>query len=1192
MSMETPLAMQDLLQRALHHQVRLSEYSHPVYIEEADDVDGLISLTVRTRDGQSQEILISPSDLEIALQEVTQQGVERVPVNSQDFFLQIEAARIRLAYSFDPFFAVSMSGVQALPHQLQAVYERMLPQARLRFLLADDPGAGKTIMAGLLLKELKLRGVINYVLILTPAPLTVQWQDELYSKFDETFEVISSDMVGNQLAGNLWERYRQCIASVDFVKQEHILRNLEQVPWDLVIIDEAHKCSARTQGEKVSKTRRYQMAERISASTERLLLLTATPHSGNPDQFAHFLRLLDADQFPDPRYDGLAIDREVLTDTRTGGRDQWFLRRIKEELLDRDGNKLFKKRDVGTVPFKLTYTEEKLYDHVTEYINRFLPHQQGNASRRNSVALARTVLQRRLASSLHAIHNSLERRAQKFRDIVEELERNPKSEHEKILQKHRLWASSGYEDDERESGDLDEAQDDAMESFPVALRIDQLGDEIRALEKLIQETINVMESGEEAKLKALRDCLQGEKFRELTDQGQTGVLLIFTEHRDTLNYLRKNLRGWGYTTCEIHGGMNAVQRREAAQRFFDTVQICLATEAAGEGINLQFCHLMINYDVPWNPNRLEQRMGRIHRIGQKHDVSIFNFVATNTVEGKILARLFTKLEEIRKELKDRVFDVIGPLLRANEINLEDMLRGVAINRNNLEEYEGQIERLSSEQLKQLEEATGVALAKSHVDLSWMKGVDIRSQERRLMPEYVQKFFLRAAERVKMKIYQRINQLFTIEHVPQALRNPQLASARRNGLPEQEYKQVTFDKAIQQDENVPPAILLSPGHPLFAALTEVLLRDLETTQGQAALFVDPRATESYQVHFFEVQIVTEDPLIDARRGGNVDEGRTQVLYSTMAAILDGPHGREQAPADLLHDLTPLEESARLLDNTLPELPDPSQVTALEKWVRVKVQFPMKQEQARERQRLLQIRREYVTKMFDEQIKRVQSKWMKLYQRVQKGDDAARLARDEADKRQKELKIRKREKLEELDRLQVVREGAVRYMGTAQVVPIAATSLAAEFEQESHIPTGKLVRDDEIERIGMEYVMAYERAQGRQPEDISKNYDGSGFDIRSLGPDDIRRIEVKSRARAGEFVELTPNEWLQAHRHGDSYWLYVVWSCATEPHLIMIQNPAQNLAQFVQEQIVIEGYRVPGEVIQRWQERAEKQGVEEK
>src|SRR2546426_3006774 len=526
MAAELPLDIETLIHRALRQQVRLPEFSQPVYIEDAQGIDDLVSLSVRTRDGQTGQTIVPAAEVAAALEEASvQESVGQMLANPLDFFLLVEAARIRLAYSFDPFFAVSMSGVQALPHQLQAVYERMLPQARLRFLLADDPGAGKTIMAGLLLKELKLRGVITYVLILTPAPLTLQWQDELYSKFDETFEVVNSDMVGNQMAGNIWDRYRQCIASLDFAKQERITQSLEQIPWDLVIIDEAHKCAARTQGEKMAKTRRYQLAERLSVSAERILLLTATPHSGDPSQFAHFLRLLDADQFPDPRYDGLQLDRSIMEDSREGGRDQWFLRRIKEELRDRDGNPLFTKRHARTVPSELTWAEKRLYDHVTQYINRFLPYQQGG-TRRSSVALARTVLQRRLASSLNAIHRSLERRASHFKGILQELERVPTSEHEKILQKYRLLASSGYEDEEREGDDLDERQDEAMESFPVVLRVDQLRDEVRALENLVQEATTVMALGEESKLSALRRCMEDTQFHELTDG--RGKLLIFT----------------------------------------------------------------------------------------------------------------------------------------------------------------------------------------------------------------------------------------------------------------------------------------------------------------------------------------------------------------------------------------------------------------------------------------------------------------------------------------------------------------------------------------------------------------------------------------------------------------------------------------------------------------------------------------
>ena len=524
---------------------------------------------------------------------------------------------------FDPHFAVSLSGVRPLPHQLEAVYEKILPQARLRFLLADDPGAGKTIMAGLLLKELKLRQVIERVLILAPAPLTLQWQDELRSKFSETYEVINSNLAKGQLAGNPWERFRQCIASIDFAKRDDIISGILQVDWDLVIIDEAHKCSAR---KLKDPSRRYRLARELSRISERILLLTATPHQGNAEQFHNFLLLLDPDQFIS---DTLNPEMLSLDDS------PWFLRRIKEDLKDFEGRKLFKERHTITVPFELSEPEKFLYDRVTKYINRYLGKTKGK--KQASVALARTVLQRRLASSLNAIFSSLKKRQKRFADLLEELNNLSPGE-----QRDRLMSLGKIVDTEQDSDDRDEEEleDIAVESTVVE-EIDQLREELDELERLVKLARETIEIGTERKLNALKECLARAEFSELKDG--RGKLLIFTEHRDTLAYLKQNLTTWGYTTCEIHGGMNPIARKQAQADFRLSKQICLATDAAGEGINLQFCQLMINYDLPWNPNRLEQRMGRIHRIGQERAVYIFNFLAENTVEGRVLSKLLTKL---------------------------------------------------------------------------------------------------------------------------------------------------------------------------------------------------------------------------------------------------------------------------------------------------------------------------------------------------------------------------------------------------------------------------------------------------------------------------------------------------------------------------------------------------------------------
>lgn len=258
------------------------QFTGLVTVESAKVFEDTILLRVRTQKGELREATIAIADIEQVL--ASQEKIGHVSIDANQFFLFIESARIKLSYAYDPHFAVSLSGVRPLPHQLEAVYERILPQVRLRFLLADDPGAGKTIMGGLLLKELKLRGVVERILILAPAPLTVQWQDELRSKFSETFEIINSNLAKGQLAGNTWERFRQCIASIDFAKREDIAAGILQVDWDLVIVDEAHKCSARSLGDELRKTGRYKLVEDLSVVTERILLLTATPHQGNIDQ--------------------------------------------------------------------------------------------------------------------------------------------------------------------------------------------------------------------------------------------------------------------------------------------------------------------------------------------------------------------------------------------------------------------------------------------------------------------------------------------------------------------------------------------------------------------------------------------------------------------------------------------------------------------------------------------------------------------------------------------------------------------------------------------------------------------------------------------------------------------------------------------------------------------------------------------
>jgi superfamily II DNA or RNA helicase len=1181
------------------------QFNGVVTVEDASLVEDIVLLRVRTQQGDLKDAYIGTAEAEEIAS--AQNQFSEVPVDANQFFLFVESARIKLAFAYDPHFAVSLSGVRPLPHQLEAVYERMLPQVRLRFLLADDPGAGKTIMAGLLLKELKLRGVIERVLILAPSPLTLQWQDELRSKFTETFEVINSTLAKGQLAGNPWERFRQCVASIDFAKRDDVVPGILQVDWDLVIVDEAHKCSARTQGDDLRRTGRYELVEALSRNCERILLLTATPHQGDVDQFHNFLRLLEPEQF---------ISNQLNPEMLKLADSPWFLRRIKEELKDFEGRKLFKKRFAITVPFELSPPEERLYKKVTTYINKFLGKAPGR--KQAAVALARTVLQRRLASSLNAIFSSLKRRRQRFADLLDELDGlSPEDQHA------RLFNLGKPIDIEKESDDCEEEElEDLAIDAIVAERLDQLRDELDELSHLVKLAEQTIQAGTEMKLNKLKECLNRAEFAEL--KGGEGKLLLFTEHRDTLEYLKQHLTDWGYTTCEIHGGMNPIARKTAQKDFQLNRQICLATEAAGEGINLQFCQLMINYDLPWNPNRLEQRMGRIHRIGQKRDVYIFNFLAANTVEGRVLDKLFTKLEEIRGAMGDRVFDVIGQLLQLNDIRFEDMVREATYAKANEEDVLEQIERIDPERLEELEEKTGVALATSHVDLSQIRRTqsqDYRSEEQRLMPRYIEEFFKRSCEFLGINLEVRADGLWRVPYLKEEFRSNNLDSVRRLGTAEKHYPKLSFYKEQLANPAHQDAELLSPGHPLFAAIAERLDVELdESICTGSALFVDADADEPYRIYFFEVQVA-----------GQQRSGKDTVLKASLSAVMEKASG-ELTPIfpDALHDLAPLtltpspspqgegrqtiaftpnpspqeeesqsiaftpnpspqEEESQSIAFTPPlprerglggeglRPPSPQEQERVEKWIKVKIQVPMVQQEQQQRQRELQIRQDYLDKAMGAAIKDAQTTQMKLAAKVAGGDETYRVARDSAQKKVKDLQERYKNKRGELDYLKIVSFGRVTYLGSALVhpAPIAVAQMPG------------MKNDPEVEAFAMKWVMEHERQRGWEPEDVSNNHDGSGFDIRSVGPihpqteiSPVRRIEVKGRAQGNQEVSLTSNEWRKAQQLGDSYWLYVVWGCKTSaPQLLKIQNPAKVLVGDAKEIRQVTRYLVPVEALQR-------------
>ncbi len=1145
-----------------------------VTIESVRALGSGAEVRVRLASGELDEAVLPPEDLAQIIKDQPEEPQAVKPLDADKLRLVVESARIRLAYAYDRQFAVSLSGIRTLPHEIEAVYLRMLPQPRLRFLLADDPGAGKTIMAGLLVKEMKLREAIERVLILVPAPLTIQWQDELLRFFGETFQIIHSGNDQQQLI-NLWQRESQVIASLDYAKQDDVRERVTQQRWDLVIIDEAHKCSAYTKrsagrGDEVDKTKRYQLAERLAASDSHLLLLTATPHHGDDDRFGHFVRLLDADLFPEPHKLGEKaglVRREILS---LGEDCPWALRRLKEDLKDLHGRRLFPDRFAHTVAFRLNHEEYNLYKAVTAYINEFLP--QASGKRRNSVALARTVFQRRLASSTRAIHESLQRRLRKLQDIEKEIEGLPSAQ----LGKKLAYLQGRLPDIEQDEDDLDdEARDQLLDETTVAMGVDQLRAEIAALREIETRASRVRQHAQDSKLAALKECLTKAEFHELVDG--RGKLLIFTEHRDTLNHLLEHIQAWGYSTCEIHGGMNPHERKRAQEDFRISRQICVATEAAGEGINLQFCHLMINYDLPWNPTRLEQRLGRIHRIGQERDVHAFNFVANSSedgqpiIEGRILERLLHKLEQMRAVLADRVFDVIGEVLSLNEVNLPEMLRDVAYEPRRLEEYLDLIEQIDPGRLKKYEEATGIALARANVDFSSFLKSNVEAEERRLMPKYVEEQFIKAAQEIGLKVEPRADGLWRVEHVLADLRSDRRESIRRLGKPDPAYRKFTFHKDhLEQDAHI-DAVLIGPGHSLYAVVDERLNELLVEYQGGQAVYIDTQAEAPYHLHFFEMSV-----------RGQTSKGEPAVLSAELVAVREELAGAATSerfsvvPADALIDLP-----------AHPAPPDsvwPLDLTAASDYLKTSLQMARRAACQEDRRHYAQVCRDYLERSFNMRIRAAQDRVMTLRVREAESPEVG-LARQRAEQDLADLNRTRTERLAGLDRLAVARHGPIRHVASALVLP-STTSSAAQINAILEDIDPEIRRRSEL--AAEDVVIAYETSRGWETERVG--HLKIGFDIRSLAPANpetgyrdpvigVRRIEVKGRRR-GQPIRLTTNEWYKAQQLGDSYWLYVVWDPldGPDPRPLIIQNPAKHLDHAKREVVAARYFDLPGEAIE--------------
>ena len=1031
--------------------------------------------------------------------------------------LGLQAYALCIAYEFDPYFGLSISRVDPLPHQLEAVYDYLLKLARVRFLLADDAGAGKTVMAGLLIRELELRGLAERILIICPANLAFQWQRELKEKFDAKFLVLKGQDIRDQFGVNQWLERNRVITSLDLAKRQEILPGLRQVHWDVVIVDEAHRMSA---ADESHKSLRYRLGELLRDISDHMLLLTATPHKGDPQNFSLFLQLLDADAYADVKSIREAMDRR---------RAPFYLRRTKEAMVyfperRADGTwaaeRIFTKRIPHTVDFQIDGAEFDLYRDVTRFVKRESARAaaEGEDPRARAIGFLMSLYQRRLASSTYAMRRSLENRARRL---------------EKGLKRAQDLARQAPPDlpDPEELEEMEESERERLEAMLEAITLarsaDQVREEVQELRRLEAQAQTVEDAGAEGKLSKFKDLLHKEGFFDHPNQR----LLLFTEFKDTLDYLVERLTSWGFRVGCIHGGMKSGSRDEpgtrlhAEQQFREgEIQVLVATEAAGEGINLQVCNILFNYDIPWNPNRLEQRMGRIHRYGQRKDCLIFNFVATNTIEGRVLQRLLEKLQEIRDALEDdAVFNVVGEILPAAHV--ERVLRDYYAGRLGDADLEERLLRNVDEgQFRAICQNALEGLASKKLNLEMLIERRARAQERRVVPETIARFLCEAAEFVPLtlKTIPSLPHTFEPARTPPVLRRYEKAPDWKLPALADRYPRCSTDREAAEMEKLE---WVTPGHPLFEAIRRHTHAQALEALGKGATFHSLQHEQPARIDFYRARVV---------------DGLGQVVHEQLFAVELAEGGEPQLrEPGLLGNFAPADPPAEM--PAIAALPEPTA------WLHEHALAPFLEETRNDRLAEVEQVSAHVELSLTELLLRADEEIGRAAAEVEQKIAGAEGRLAQAETRHAELLARRERRRTDLERQRALTLQAVERLTSVLVIP----------HPEREAPEVRRLKPNfETEAAAMRVVMEHERAQGRQVYDVSEK--NLGYDVTSLdlASGELRLIEVKGLGAASGTILLTPNERRVAEDRRDCYWLYVVTDCDTTPRL---QEPIKNPAR---------------------------------
>lgn len=1059
-----------------------------------------------------------------------------------------EAIRLAHGHQFNPVFASETARIDPLPHQRIAVYERMLKQDPLRFMLADDAGAGKTIMTGLIIREMLLRGRIRRVLIVPPAGLVGNWKRELELLFRLRFQIVSGADVRtrNPFQGSDGDLV---VVSLDTLRGDNAFSRLgdsDALPYDLVVFDEAHKLSVSKQNARVRKTRRYQLAEALagcSDSTSRfdglgwsarhLLLLTATPHMGKAAPYYFLWKLIDPV--------GLATEESFKLFSEEA-HSRHFIRRTKEEMVGLDGSALFPPRECLTFSYDLSPDEQALYDATTDYLR----NTYGRAlSNRPAIQLAMGVFQRRLASSTWAVLRSFERRIEKLRAIIADIKAGRTNSaglrrvQEVLDRKHNAdyFDTHSADEDTREDGigETHEDYEDAVLGAVVSIAIEDLEEEIAELSDLREHAVRLYDSGRESKFEKLREVIQDRRF--INEK-----CLIFTEHRDTAEYLVRRLEALGFSgqVGTIHGGMDWREREDQVSAFREPSgnRFLVATDAAGEGINLQFCRMMLNYDIPWNPARLEQRMGRIHRYGQKNSVQIANFVAGGTYEGRVLRVLLKKLDAIRNELRsDKVFDVIGRLFE--NVSLGECIRSAYDSEGTRAAIGAINEALSVERVRDIEDRERKLYGHQGDVAGRLDTMCIAMERERylqLLPAYVRRMILKSADLLELGIRGDIDSLFSLV--------PKRAGALDWLLPVLErYPADSRERLSIRRPKQEACVWLHPGEPVFDALSGRILREFSRDAQRGCIFVDPRAEAACMLHLALVKI--EEDSDNPTAGVDTNDRRRTHEQRLIGLIQTDDGSTHECEVERLLLLSPS-----------PPTP-PGSVPVATRAISMRAEATRYVEQS--------ILKQMVARRRDELIRDLPGRRQKVkinYQLrgVELADRRNRISKRGGVSDQEELGAIKQEQRTLDHQLQLALEdvSAIHERLVHGTVHFLLHALANPPSQDDPVEQ----YNERVEDIAFGIARDWEEKRGATVQDVSKPElarslglpNWPGFDLISKhSSGEIRNIEVKGRANRGS-IHMEANEWKQACNLGPRYWLYVVLDCATgAPQLVRVNDP---------------------------------------